>query len=251
MDSAGVIEKQVSIGGLDRINDMESITQDEWGVIYILTSQSKNKKGLLPESRKLFVRIRRAGETLTLDGRISLADRLIEAARRSPRETWAAFLTQAGEQGSLEIEGMYCDGGKICFGFKNPLVHDSIVVMALNNVDSVFKNDTIREQDLSICEKILLKASGNDVAFRITDMCHQAGNIYLVSTATLKLNGGKQHQGLFAVYNPLNRRLTALKHFYDSRPEGITYDDGNGSFCITFDNGARRPSQIMMVKVQL
>jgi hypothetical protein len=250
MDSIGVIDKQVTIQGLDRINDMESITGDGQGNIYILSSQSSNKKGMFPESRKLFIRVRRSGESFTLNGSVSLIEMLNEAARKAPEKPWAQFIVSTEKDG-FEIEGMFYDKGNIYIGFKKPMLHDTAVIMAINNIDHVFKNNAMTSDDILLWEKIDLKNPEDSITYRITDMCHQSGYIYLTSTASIKQTGNKKYVGMLWAYNILNKKLTPLRHFENSRPEGIAYNDGNKSLCVTFDNGSEHTSQMMILKVLL
>jgi multidrug resistance efflux pump len=82
MNSDGHIGKEVRIEGLDKINDMESVTADDRGTIYILSSQSQNKKGELSPWRRLFVRCVRNGEKIRMTNSVFLADLLKNGDRR-------------------------------------------------------------------------------------------------------------------------------------------------------------------------
>ena len=57
--------------------------------------------------------------------------------------------------------------------------------------------------------------------------------------------------GMFWVYDIVNKEVTPLRRFDESRPEGIAYNDENESFCITFDNGSLHPSQMMTIRVSI
>ena len=92
MDSTGHIREKTVVNGLKRINDIEGISQDRRGYIYLLASQSFNRKGKQSSARKLLVRVLRSGKVFNLDKSVVLFDLLVAAASTEKTGEWAEFI---------------------------------------------------------------------------------------------------------------------------------------------------------------
>ncbi len=83
MDKYGRIIKETSVKGLKKINDMESLTVDQDGTIYIASSSSINKQGKLNKSRRLLISVKREKDKFSLMRKIDLYGLLEKTAHRS------------------------------------------------------------------------------------------------------------------------------------------------------------------------
>ena len=246
INSTGNIERTIMIEGLDEINDMESITGDSQGRIYIATSQSINKKGNLPQSRKLFIRVSRQEDRFELDGQINLIDRLEQAALESRSSEWSKFITNGIKNGNVDIEGIFYQKGAIFLGFKEPHLKGKAVIIKIDNIDGVFKDGIIEAKEVSLWRKISLKDGPTGVQCGISDMMIKGVNLYILTCAE---NAGKPlNSGGLWKYNVKSGSLSQRQTFDGLRPEGITFNSRQEHFLITFDNGEDRPSQIMIFK---
>lgn len=251
MDAMGHIEKETVINGLDKINDMEAITGDGRGAVYIAASQSYNEKGKFPKSRTLFLRVLRTGEVFTLDKSISLFDCLRKAAQHYPEESWARFLNDAISNRTIDIEGMFWQEGSIFLGFKNPLLDQMAVIMVIKKIDAVLVSDSICKEDIALWKTLRLKNDGREDPGRISDLYRLGKEIYILSCADTDGGDRRGTTGTLWAYNTEAPALSELWRFAGLKPEGITYNSDTKEFLITFDNGSKHPSQIATVKVLL
>ena len=113
MDSSGSIESKSIVEKVSSINDMEGITGDPRGRLYLLASQSHNRKGKLPAQRRLLVRMQRRGTGFLADASVALIDLLAEAAAAAPETDWARFINRAVREKTADIEGIAWFVGRV------------------------------------------------------------------------------------------------------------------------------------------
>lgn len=246
MNSMGQVYGDFLIDGLDKINDMESITADSLGRIYIASSQSINKNGKLPESRKLLIRIRRENESFKLDNSIILIDLIETVALKNSQSEWAKFIIQGLSDNTIDIEGIFYKSGAIYLGFKQPLLDNHAVILQINHIDYAFENKIIRSEDITVWQKLLLKDSLSGAYCGISDMMLQDEHLYLLTCAERK--GNPLNSGGLWLFNTKSGILSHQRMFKGLRPEGIAYDKKRGEYLVAFDNGSDYPSEILFIK---
>jgi multidrug resistance efflux pump len=244
-DDKGSFLKEVTIEGLESINDMESITQGDDGKLYIASSQSMNKKGFRADNRKLFIRVSRTGDKLVLDGKIDLFDALLNAAGIG-NEDWAVFVRQAAMNNSIDIEGMFFKNGAIYFGFKQPLLDDCAVVLEIRDVNSLFEKTSISNGVISIWRKISIHDTINGVYCGISDIILENDKLYILTCA--ERNTHPLNNGAVWMYDTITGQLSKLQAYEKLRPEGITHNRDKHEFFISFDGGNDNPSQFTTLK---
>jgi multidrug resistance efflux pump len=248
MDDLGTVTKRLTIEGVDRIDDMESLTANEHGTLYIAASQSASRNGMTIPTRTLFLRIKRKGESLRLDKSISLLGALDEAARKFPEERWASFVSRAVAGRSIDIEGIACRGQTAYFGFKKPLLDDSAVVLAVRDIDSLFAGRQPRRANFELFLTFALVDSASGKSCGISDLCFQGGFLYMLSSVHYKTGNTHCKGGTLWAVNVATKTCSALYRFTGAKPEGIAYNGVRKEFLVTFDNGGDEPSQLMTVR---
>jgi len=249
MDDNGRVRSKALVSGLEKINDMEGIAQDEHGTIYLMSSQSFNKKGKQPASRKLLVRIRREGTSFVMDGSVELFDILIAAASQGDKNEWAEFINGAARTRMVDIEGIACLNDTILLGFMDPKINTSAVILAIAAQNELFTNKTLSPSNISIWRTIPLVDSVSGAACGISDLLFHGGTLYGTSTGVLTQSGVDEDIGIVWFYSPENGALTILRRFSNLKPEGIALNSNSGELCLAFDNGSKNLSQIMKIKV--
>jgi len=248
MDTNGRVTQIAKIQGLDDMDDMESITQDEEGRVYLLSSQSHTKNGKLPDRRKLLARVRRQGNELRLDAKINLWDKLAEAAAAYPETDWALYLRRGMEEKTLDIEGMTYAEGSLLLGFKAPLWDGKAVILRLGGIDSLFRGKAISAGQLRLWQTLQLTAASG-LACGISDLEQIGDSLFLLSTGEAReglSHGG--HQGGFWTYGIQTGKLELVRAFQDMKPEGLARHDPSGAFYLAFDNGSEKPSRILKLR---
>ncbi|SLM31694.1 conserved hypothetical protein [Desulfamplus magnetovallimortis] len=273
MDNRAKITNELPIEGLDKIDDMEAICQDDYGTIYICCSQDRKKNGKLPDERKLFVQVRRSGSRLIQDGHVLLYDLLKEAAVRNPDEKWAAFI--GTEKRNIEIEGMFVEQDDLFLGFKKPLKENQAVILKISNFRMMLEKNHLDKGQVQIWRTLDLQdhdsQSGNGLdswvgnesaskgkvkgkgaskgAAGISDLFHYQNQLLVLSSH--KEKGDKPGAGIIGalrVFDFTEGNLIKTYYFNQLNPEGITFDSLRNCFVVTFDQGSDVPSRLMHLK---
>jgi multidrug resistance efflux pump len=236
VDSSCAVEKTLRIDGLDEIDDMESITQDESGTIYIAASQSTNKKGLSPDKRKIFVRVTRTGEHLQADGSILLADWLAASAAREPETQWAKFIAAAISKKKCNIEAVAVNQGIAYLGFKSPLDGDRSVVLAIEPVSRLFDGGSAR---VWIWQSLKLIDKETGIVCTIADMQFVGSTLFILANAEPPLTDSVHAYGLLWRISSDKKMRSVVWRSAGGNPEGITFNADKTIFLITYDNGSK------------
>jgi hypothetical protein len=252
VDSAGWIDAELPIGGLDDMADMEAITADSVGAIYVLSSQSHNKKGKLSKARTLLVKVGRQGRNLKLMSKVYLRDALDAAARANPGQEWASFLLQGLDEGTLDIEGMALDRDGLLLGFKAPLLKGKAVILMLRGLDGLMADPMpdakVLPPALSLWRALDLKNPETGISCGIADMHKSGRNLYVLSTGTLKEKAGaaaESHVGDLWAFDVESRKLQYRRGFGGKKVEGLSLHAPSQSFYVVVDNGGESPSQLL------
>jgi hypothetical protein len=184
MNSKGEIENEVQINGLKDASDMEGITIDEKGYIYIVCSQSPSKKGKLPDKRKLLMRIRRDRESFTLDSEVKLLDLLTNAAQSDTGALWTKLIKIDTARRTPDIEGIACRGDSIFLGFKEPLLDGKSAVLKIQGIDKMFSKKVLNSSAVKLWNQLDLKDKKTGNQFRISDMQFIGDDLYVLSCCT-------------------------------------------------------------------
>ncbi|WP_437947609.1 HlyD family efflux transporter periplasmic adaptor subunit [Sorangium sp. So ce296] len=116
MSATGAVDPEpVVVQGVDELVDVEGIAAGDAGEIYLLSSQSYNKKGRRKPGRTALLRLRSDGQGFRVDGEVHLAEMLDASAERA-----AALGLPRGTR-ELDIEGIAFNQGSLYLGLKAPL----------------------------------------------------------------------------------------------------------------------------------
>lgn len=249
MDEEGTIEEGVGILGLEKINDMEAITENEKGDLYIACSQSYNKSHTLPEERRLLVRIKRDRTVFRLDNKLYLFDLLEEAVQKNNKAEWAQFLTGGGGTIDINIEGMFYYQGSLYLGFKRPLQGNKAVILRINQIDRVLEENVLDGNDIALWKAFDLSDHASGSPSGISDL-YLLNNyrLFILSCSTLRKDDRTKPSGSLWVYDFATDTLSFVKHLDNLKPEGITFNPDKQEYVITCDYGKNDPSQLMKLR---
>ncbi len=246
MNDSGRVVNETAIVGLESIKDMEALAQGNDSMLYVLASQSANRKGKLPNARTLFLEVARRGETFTLTGSVRLSEILMSAAREKPSECWAQYLSKAVRDSALDIEGMEFRRGDLFFGIKAPLRGDSAVILRVGDARALFHDFAPARAKIEIWRQWKLADPQTGIPGGISALHFSGDDLYALSVSG---RGEKQTSGALWRYRPGDRKPKCIRHFPGLKAEGLARHGGNGGLLITFDNGAKKASQMTIVKV--
>ncbi|MFT6070423.1 MAG: hypothetical protein ACJAT2_000777 [Bacteriovoracaceae bacterium] len=245
MNNKGQIDKEIEIAGVKGIADMEAITQDENGFIYIASSMSEKKDGKVSKRRKRFLKVTRKNFEFTAVADINFYDALNKAALKNKKEDWAQILLNPSKSKiKVNIEGIIVKGNTLFFGLRSASskLKDQFVLMRINDLDSVLETEKIQGDQISIQAN---SAFPKDQFFKnegVSDMAMIDGELYVL---TVNNNGREGGRVLKTVLEDPSNHLEEVKTFRGLKPEGITFNTQTNKFIISFDQG-KKTAQILV-----
>lgn len=231
VDRDGLVDDQtIQIPGVDKISDLESISQ-EGNRLYLLTSQGLTKKGKDKKDRNLFLRMKRSGLDISELQKVDFKPLLIAAIRASKDVSLKAIFAGALKNGDMEIESHFIDSGNVYVGFKSPQTEKGeSVILQLKDVDALFNKKTIGSGQLSLWKKLDF-GSGHGAPHRLSDLVKISGKLYATTVC--------QSEDCGAVWKLTEDgdvlRPEQIRLFEDLRPEGLAFDPNDSSLFVTFD----------------
>lgn len=248
----GTLEGVTLVEGLPAINDMEAIAQDEEGRLYIATSQSHNKSGKFPQTRRLLVRAVRTdapnGTGLKLDASVVLHDALAAAARDN-NASWAVWFSAASEAGTLDMEAIALAGDDLLLGFKAPLRNGGSVILKIRDLNALMAGETLAADRVSLWAAPVLKVPGNATPHGLSDLVFHEGELHALGTAVTEnaadgVTGGGGGWWILAQGKPARFQ----KAFPGVKPEGLAWDPHTGAWRVALDEGGEQPSRVLAVR---
>ncbi|MGV6859888.1 MAG: hypothetical protein ACWA5X_13070 [bacterium] len=235
MDAQGAISQTYSISAPTRLDDLESISYSDDGLI-VCSSLNANKKGKVPKGRRYCALLpvpTTSGEIIQAKAEINLWDTLKQAATRSSEKRIGQFVQKALKQKTLNIEAHALSGGELLMGIKSPLFKGQSVVVSLGSLEQVMRgNPSLRSwARLSLRETPEQKRNKS----RLTDMT-------FVNQSTLLLTSSGKHFSTLWRYKVKEHQLQPLAQFDKVKAEGVTYDPNTHSAMVVIDGRQRGPS---------
>lgn len=222
MDASGKVDRvPVLFSGLDSITDIESMSAED-GYIYILSSQSRNKKGKVLRDRNLLLK-GKLTERLEVEQSLELRPLLVAALQASSDPKLAPLRDQFED--SVEIEGSAVRNGRLFVTLKDP--QPSVgegLLLDLGSLSSIFAG--------SLSPKSIRVVAQLDFGReqKISDFIFRGEEILLSTT-------GDQGGGALWRYSPGNQQLRELDRFEWQRPEGLALF-GESQLMVVFDQNA-------------
>ncbi len=220
-----VAAKAVPILGMEKMTDMESLSQDE-RYLYVMSSQGLNKNGKEKEERNQFLRARREGKSIVAEDIVALRPRLLKALRASRDSTLQSLAKRFAAE--IDIESHFVRDGELFVGLKNPQPSPGVgLILSLGSVDALFRQQEI--SSVSIWRKLDFRALTGKTE-TISDIAVD-GNRLLLSTTQEEIAGA------LWTYDLANERLTLKEEFTNLKPEGIAVPNRRGDSLVVFDQG--------------
>ena len=245
MSSKGALDPQpIPIKNAGQLKDLESITADSNGDLYLLSSQSHSRKGKRSSERTQFLKVRSEANQYSLIASQSLA----EALDRAPKVFLESLQLQNGTK-DLEIEAMTYWNNELYLGLKSPLSQTGhAIIWKFRNPDAFLRNGNISDAGLQHWASVQLPAriDGRNVPAGISELLFLPnGSLLITSTPSTADNGvssgaiSYSHQPSPGIFQTLT-----LKEFPGRKPEGLSLSAKPGHIVVTFDKGADTPEWV-------
>ena len=250
MSTNGAVDAEpIVLGGIDEINDVESITQGDAGEIYLLSSQSYSKKGKRKPTRTALLRLRPDGAGFRVDGEVHLAEMLDASPER------AASLGLPEGTRALDIEGMAFQKGALYLGLKAPLDRQGdAMIWRVEKPSELFDGATQQAKTSGGAARldaaglspfahvrVDVELLGKTVPGGISDLFFLPDGSLAITSTPSTAEGAAG--ALFRVDKPVAGALSPrlVTRFPDQKPEGIAASFSSpDKLMFVFDAGAAR-----------
>lgn len=254
MDSDGNISSEVlSVEGLDKIKDMEAMTQDEDGNIYIASSQSKSRSGNIAKSRRLLIKVRKEKNKLVLESKIKLISKLDAIAKKHPNLEWVKLLSKnrksKGKKFRIEmdLEGMAIKDNVLYLGLRNKVASKSeVAILSITDIQKTFVSGHIEVGQVELWSTIETPINFSDDRSEGISGIQIINNEMIIVTASNKV----KNKGRLLKVSMETRKVTDLLAEFDgNRPEGIAFNIDKQVYVITFDDNTGEKSSMVELKL--
>lgn len=251
MDREGRLDAEpVSIAGIERLDDAESLTGDGHGTYFLLTSHSLNRHGKVKPARRQLLRMVFVEHRLRVTGALDLLEGADDVRAALPAGS-------SDELPGIDLEGLAFYGGALYLGLKWPLMEDgSAIVLRMAHPAEVFTRGRLGPRDLVFWGKVALQvpndAGPGPIAEGIADLLFAPdGSIFACANSPkgrpwdgggavwrLRSGGGGDARGLAGG----KIEATLLRRYRGLKPEGVAVAPGlEGGLTVVFDRGREDP----------
>ncbi len=240
LNSDGSVDSNViQLENIDRIQDIESISQDQNGDIYLLSSQSLSSKKKLKKDREMILKIQQQGLRFKVVQSLSIRPMILEAIKKSKISEISELYSEATKK--LEIEASYIDQGQLFVGLKEPMSEQGQnLIVNLGAIKNIFSLNKI--ETLEVAFEISFPGFGQEQT-RISDVI-LVGSQLVISTISKK--PGTMGRIWSLVKGQSQPRL--ISEFPSLSPEGLAYNSDTKELMVVFDEGSDTP---LFVKIPL
>jgi len=238
LSEAGVLDQApISIRGVKKINDPESICAGPEGGYFLVTSHSPNRENRTSPARRQFLHLKEEKGALRVLAGMDLTN--IKGGRP------LLDLVGLPTAGRLDIEAVGYHDGALFLGFKSPLTRQGEAVIArVSNPLAALRSGQL---DPAVVERFVaaplcVDAKGEKVCQGISDMIFLPDGSLLLSANAPK-GGPKDHGGaIWHLRAPVGNVPPVLLYRFDGlKPEGVTVAATGRSLVVVFDCDRETP----------
>lgn len=234
MDAQGRVDAEpVPVDGVDEVNDLEGIADAGGGALWVLSSQSRSKKGKRPASRQLFARLEPQGGAYRVDGAVHLAELLAEL---SPTERAELGID---DMDALNIEGLTRDSEGLLLGLKGPVdAEGRAPIWRLRRPETLVRGGTLHDAGLEPWGRVGLEvtAEGKTVPGGIAELLALPDGRLLIAATASGIKTQDQTGSLW-IASREGGQLTSrrVQEFPGRKPEGLALSPEPGRIMVVFD----------------
>lgn len=216
----------VFAAGTEGLEDLESVSTDSAGNIFLMTSLSSKK-------RSSMVRLKNVGRGLRLASIIDVASYLSRSLRAFPNPE----LDHLVKNGNLrvDVEGMTIDGSSLWIGLRRPtLVSGGAILFSLEQATPTLDGKADSFSKPALMNKLTLAHSDGTI-LGISDIAKCGESLYLATAPTEKIG---RKGAIFRLGVPLgNGYPMKVKEYSNLKPEGVACAADHSELVVVFDHG--------------
>lgn len=220
------------VDGIPKLDDLESIALDGDGALWVLSSQSINKKGKRKDARRLLVRIAVERGELRATGSVAIAD-LLDKASDADRKALGI-----GDTRALDIEAMTWHDGALYVGLKAPVDADEKAMIWKIAAPAKLLAGDLSTVSLWTRVATTVEADGRSVPGGLADILFVGDRLLFTATAS-GMDPAVQSSVLYvakAVAGEL--KPTKVRVFNGLKAEGLAVSPHTGKLAVVFDRGS-------------
>lgn len=225
MSADGKVDAEpLVVEGIPKLDDLESIALDGDGALWVLSSQSMNKKGKRKDARRLLVRIAIDHGELRATGSVAIAD-LLDKANLAP--------LGISDTRSLDIEAMTWHDGALYFGLKAP----EAMIWKVSSPAKLLAGDA---SVISLWSRanVSVEADGRSVPGGFADILFVGDKLLFTATAS-GIDPASQTSVLFVSPATAGElKPTKVRAFPGLKAEGLAVSPHAGKLAVVFDRGS-------------
>ncbi len=230
----GEVSYDTEISYLNEMKDVESITLDNKGNIYFLSSLSKGKR-----SKDLLI-LRREGLSFKLLNKVSMHSLLKSSILESRDQTLISTFIKKGKF-KIDIEGMTYKEGSLLLGLRAPLTEQNeAIILKVENIEQAIKKEYLDHKNLSIWKKIKLENTNRVLSISGLALC--TNHIYITAAPESKKG---RYGALYKINHDQNDNyIEKILNYNNDKPEGVFFNEDNNEMAVSFDHGAEQSKVI-------
>ncbi len=255
-DSGQLDAEPWPIAGLEGVSDLEAVTRGPDGELWLLASQSINRKGKRPEARSLLARVEVRPHGLVAPGRAHLA---YARGRRAAQGGWPSLglggrdsCYRKGGDGfdrELDLEGIAMDGEALLLAVKHPLDDQGrALIWRLADPGRLLQTGGLADNQLTVWARVKLGVGpGAALPAGFADLLRlDDGRLLALATALGDADEGHLdrglHSALVAITDPTGRaQVQIVENFAGLHAEGVAFGPSGSLLTVVFDRGAQPP----------
>lgn len=230
MDKDGDIDKDpIVIEGIEKLTDIESLSQDSEGNIFILSSLSLNRTGKNLKERNMLIQARLQGRKISIINSVELRPLLLKALENSCETE--LVLTRGRFEKELNVEASFVKDGILYVGLKSPQPEvGQALILSLGPLKKIFSNKILDLKLLRIIEFASISSEGD----LLSDMIFSENNLILSTT-------NSRSNGRLWAYDLKSEELSILSEFEGLNSEGLALSPDSKDLMIVFDQDNSEP----------
>jgi hypothetical protein len=235
MDEKGIVESNPrKVVGLGKMKDVEGITRDEEGYIYLVSSLSKSKKGKTSKFRSILAKIKFENNEFKLISKVNLLKKLKSVVKDQTDKDWAKVLLNSRNKIKTDVEGIAVQNNTLYLGLRNQIgKRNKVAIIAIQNVDEIFTKNELNAGDIDLFSFFKLPAN------RKSDKHEGISALIVNKDEILFTTANNKNSSMGRVLSMAHGDLTGktikeIKFYEQNRPEGLTINQDK--LIVVFDN---------------
>jgi multidrug resistance efflux pump len=242
MDSRGDLQSSTAmLGGVNRVNDLESIAPAPDGTLYLVSSQNLTKKGKRTQPRQQILKVKRSGESFRVISSADFYAALVASYHLDQLRGLGLGETNAEGKLLLNIEGAAFYRGDLLLGVKLPRPATGALILRLSQPERFMERGTLDPGQVTRFAQVNLRTpDGRPAAF--SDLAvGDRDELFALSTVP----GASDQEQVGGMHRLLptgggKYEAVALYAFPGLKPEGLC-SLGNDRYTVVFDTDNKPP----------